>query len=243
MSATLTAQNNNGIERSRALYHLINNVLEYVMTKSIVADSTRIKVNNASTSNRKSIYGVGINDANYAVRPRIDGKPIICPFYKAWHSMMTRCYSEKLKRERPTYTRCAVAPEWHSFMSFRSWMDKQDWKGNQLDKDILKVGNKTYSPETCVFVSQNINTLLGDSLARRGKYPQGVSWNKNIKKFVAQISADGEKKHVGNFDDVKSAHTVARKAKAEHITNIAQTQPELIKSALLHHARLFLDGM
>jgi len=212
------------------------------MTKLIVANFPNIKTNNKSKVQKSSIYGVGINDADYAVRSLIDGKPIICPFYKAWHSMMTRCYSEKLKRVRPTYIGCTVVPEWHRFMIFRAWMVKQDCKWKQLDKDILVPGNKEYSPNACVFVSSQINGLLIDQAARRGKYPQGVSWNKKMKKFVAQANIHRKRIFLGGFDTVEAAHTAARKAKAEHITNIAQTQPEPIRSALLHHAKLFSDG-
>ena len=234
--------NNSEIGRNNALSHLINNVLEYVMTKLIVTDFPHIKATRKSISKRKSIFGVGINDSDYITQPFIGDSRIICPFYIKWKSMIERCYSKKALLKRPTYIGCTVAPEWHSFMSFRAWMIKQDWEGKQLDKDILVPGNKIYSPNTCLFVSQKINTLLLDSPKRRGKYPKGVHWSKQVKKFVAQMNDGDKRKSLGYFDTAEAAHAVARKAKAEHITNIAQTQPELIKSALLRHAKLFTDG-
>jgi len=221
---------------------LINNVLEYAMTKLMVTDFPHIKATKKSIYKRKSIFVIGINDSDYITQPFIGESRMICPFYSKWKSMIERCYSKKALLKRPTYIGCTVTPEWHTFMNFRAWMIKQDWKGKQLDKDILVPGNKVYSPDTCIFVTQKINTLLLDAPARRGKYPQGVNWNKRAGKFVVQVGASGEKRHVGYFNDVKGAHTAARKAKAEHIVDIAQTQPEPIRSALLHHAKLFSDG-
>jgi hypothetical protein len=43
-----------------------------------------------------------------------------------------------------------------------------------LDKDILYKGNKIYSPDTCVFVPQEINALFVKNDANRGDLPIGV---------------------------------------------------------------------
>lgn len=211
------------------------------MTKIIVPDFPRIEVNNRSASFRKSLFGVGINDADYLVRPRVLGKKITCPFYMAWTGMMSRCYSESFHRRAPTYRECSVDPAWHSFMTFRSWMAQQDWQGNALDKDILIPGNKIYSPDTCVFVSLQINSLLNRNLSRQGKYLQGVCWCKSRRKFRSYIKIKGRNKSLGRFDSEQEAHSVASKAKAEHIKNVAQTQLEPIRSGLLRHAALFME--
>jgi len=39
-------------------------------------------------------------------------------------------------------------------------MERQDWEGKHLDKDILIPGNKIYSPDRCIFVSSLINLLI-----------------------------------------------------------------------------------
>jgi len=212
------------------------------MTKLMVTGFPCIKAIERYISRRKPLFGVGVNDSDYITNPVIGDSRIMCPFYSKWRKMMERCYSKKLQRKHPTYIGCSIAPEWRSFMSFRSWMIKQDWEGKQLDKDILFPGNKVYSPETCVFVSPEINTLLVDCKASRGKYPQGVHLNKTNGKFIAQARAYGKKKNLGSFNTVEAAHAAARKAKAKHITNIAQTQSEPIRTALLRHAKLFSDG-
>lgn len=198
---------------------------------------------NKSNHKRKLLYGVGINDANYITQPMVSGVKIRCPFYIAWANMMMRCYCEKFQQRRPTYRDCTIDPEWHSFMNFHAWMIKQDWKGKQLDKDILIPGNKIYSPKTCVFVSSQINNLLTDSKATRGECQHGVSRMHNSEKFRVRFRINGKMKYFGCFDDERSANKKARQIKAEYITRIALTQIEPIKSGLLRHAELFTDDV
>ena len=131
----------------------------------------------------KLVYGVGINDADYIVciyeeLPRTNGKQnqkIVwrCPFYSRWMSMLRRCYSKAYQEKQPSYKGCSVCEEWLTFSNFKSWMETQDWEGKQLDKDLLVYKNKIYSPETCVFIDQRLNTFLVKSNKTRGDYPLG----------------------------------------------------------------------
>lgn len=50
-----------------------------------------------------------------------------------------------------------------------------------LDKDILVLGNKIYSPDTCVMIPNYVNCLLTDTRKSRGSYPLGVSLKKKKK--------------------------------------------------------------
>lgn len=109
---------------------------------------------------KKLIYGVGVNDSDYKVNPTVKGKRVKCPFYMKWRNMIARCYSSAYHKIKPSYKGCVVCSEWLSFSNFKSWMIKQDWKGKQLDKDIVKLGNKEYSPSTCVFVSNSVNCAM-----------------------------------------------------------------------------------
>ena len=71
---------------------------------------------------KKTVYGVGINDADYVVKKLetigyIGGKRKqklvwACPYYLAWKNMLERCYSAKLQESYPTYTDCTVSKEW-----------------------------------------------------------------------------------------------------------------------------------
>ena len=126
----------------------------------------------------KLVYGVGINDAIYTTQPMINGKQVVCPYYRTWKDMIRRCYSTKYYDKRPTYEGCSVADEWLVFSKFKAWMETQDWEGNQLDKDILLQGNRIYSKDTCAFVSGSVNSFVLNNQAIRGEYKIGVSYNK-----------------------------------------------------------------
>lgn len=113
-------------------------------------------------------------------------------------------------------------------------MEKQDYEGKCLDKDILVQGNKIYSPDTCVFVSANLNKLLISSLIKRGDYPLGVSWHKVANKFTSSVTVLGVGKHLGYFKTPQKAHRAWQKAKLDLIFYTAQEQTdERLKSALL----------
>ena len=78
---------------------------------------------------RKLIYGVGVNDAPYATEPdkTVNGRTINsrkCPYFVLWKAMLRRCYASSVN-DNPTYIGCTVDERWHSFMSFRTWMESQ----------------------------------------------------------------------------------------------------------------------
>ena len=174
------------------------------------------------------VYGVGINDADYIVEATAVGRRRRCPIYRTWRSMLERCYSKKFHAKYPTYVGCSVVPEWHRFSTFRQWMEEQPWEGNQLDKDILIPGNKVYGPETCVFVSRQLNTFLIDSGATRGAWPLGVYWNKQCEKFQASCRNPATKKqeHLGLFLCPDQAHLAWKKRKNELALQYASLQTD-----------------
>lgn len=118
---------------------------------------------------------------------------------------------------RPTYIDCLVCDEWLTFSNFRKWMEKQDWEGNHLDKDILFKGNKIYSPSTCVFVPPQVNTFMNDHGAKRGKYPIGVDFDKKAGFFRARVGNPFTKStmHLGYFETEEAANLAWRNAKHE----------------------------
>lgn len=178
----------------------------------------------------KLVQGVGINDVGCVTKPTVDGKQQMCPFYRAWSNMLKRCYSERLQAKYPTYIGCMVCEEWHSFMTFRSWMIQQDWQGKDLDKDLLIAGNKIYSPETCIFVSSQINSLLNDHGAARGEFPIGVDWYVRDQKFRAQCRINGKQKYLGYFTDPYAAHRAWQqfKIKVIHEATAYQADAQLV---------------
>lgn len=186
---------------------------------------------------RNFVHGWGINDADYNVNrcEYIDGKRKIvwqCPFYVRWYNMVKRCYSEVFLRRWPNYEGCSICEDWRYFSNFKAWMETQDWEGNELDKDLLFYGNKIYSPETCVFVSSQVNTFCLDRAGGRGIYPIGVDFNKG--KFRSRVKVVGNKESIilGYYDTPQEAHKMwlAEKLKQAYILASLQEDPRVAKA-------------
>ena len=179
----------------------------------------------------KLVRGVGVNDADYNVIEyrNVCGKKVqvwICPFYQTWVSMLNRCYSEKYHQRQPTYRGCKVCDEWLIFSNFKRWMEQQDWEGKQLDKDLLVEGNKTYSPEFCVFVHQLINKFANERCAARGQYMIGANWHKRDLTFQSNCRNPftGKLEHLGYFDNELEAHLAWKSKKHEFACQLADSE-------------------
>ena len=196
-----------------------------------------------SLTKRELVRGVGVNDAPYVIRYKENGKYMRCPYYQQWDNMLSRAYNVNYHRTRPSYVGCSVDPRWHKFTDFRKWMEKQDWEGKCLDKDILVQGNKCYSPDTCIFVSNNINVLMSDAgRTRKNGLPKGV--NKNGKRYKAEMyRGDASSKHIGTYDTPEEAHTMYTIKKCEVIKEVAAEQEPRLRDALIRHAKALEDTL
>lgn len=174
------------------------------------------------------LFGVGMNDADYAISQKVGEKQVRDPFYACWQHMLARCYDKKTKQKYPTYADCTASPDWLLFSNFRDWMRQQDWQGKHLDKDLLVPGNKIYSPSTCVFVSHHVNLFLTDSAAVRGIYPLGVSWSSRRERFQARCGnpLTKNREFLGWFICPLEAHEAWRKRKHEVACELAELQSD-----------------
>ena len=196
-------------------------------------------------SNQRLVYGVGINDADYRVQikeemKKVNGKRVQrhvwrCPYYIKWVGMLERCYSEKY-HAKGAYKGCTVSEEWKLFSNFKAWMETQDWGGLELDKDILVKGNKVYSSEKCVFVTQQVNGFITDSRKSRGEFPIGVYLDRDSGKFKShcQNPFTGKQEHLGRFLCSHEAHKAWLTRKLEHAVALAaiQTDPRVAKALI-----------
>ena len=197
-------------------------------------------------NNRRLVCGVGINDAWYKVNYKNkEGVVSLCPYYRRWKSMLVRCYDRNYLNKYPSYRECKVSEDWLLFSSFRKWMEKQDWQGKELDKDLLIVGNKDYNEATCTFVTKEVNYLLLNSLESEGDNPVGVSWSKSVGKFQARCSVGGVRKHLGYFVDTLTASRRYRRCKHGEILKQQKVSFEQgdvgLSEALGKWAELFHD--
>ena len=164
-----------------------------------------------------SVHGVGVTGTKYPTK--VNG--VIAKEYALWHNMLQRCYSNTFQKRNPTYEGCEVSENFKSYEYFYEWCHNQvgfsnkDW---QLDKDLLVKGNKVYSEYSCVFLPNEVNTLLIKREASRGEYLIGVCWCKTHKAFVAQVRKNkGKQEHLGCFNTELEAFKAYKVAKESFI--------------------------
>ena len=142
---------------------------------------------------RGLLFGVGINDSSYTTEKFEyfnDGgiskrkRVWFCPYYVRWRNMIERCYSKKYHTRKPSYSDCSVCLEWLTFSNFSEWMKGQNWSGLELDKDILSGDKKVYSPETCLFITKEVNVFMSSSNADS----KAVKYSKRHKSYSSYCS-------------------------------------------------------
>ena len=181
--------------------------------------------------------GVGvIGEGDY--KSKVDGK--YTREFSIWKDMVDRCYLKKDKFL--AYSDVTVCEEWLKFQNFAKWCNEQ--KGFKalddrnkifaLDKDILVKGNKVYSPETCCFVPQEINSTLTLRRNHRGDLPLGVSsvYIKSTGKtrYSSSIQVDLKHNHLGVFDSKEEAFLAYKKAKECRLKQLAEKWKDDISS-------------
>ena len=183
-----------------------------------------------------SVYGVGIIGNEKTIDE--NGKTI--KSYSVWNSMLRRCCSGEFKKKYPTYKDVNCCEEWLYYSKFKEWFNDNYYEINgkrmDLDKDILYKGNKIYSPDTCVFVPQNINKLFTKSNKARGKLPVGVSFCKKLNKFQAHCrifyNGKSEKKLLGYYNTIEEAFNAYKQFKEEYIKQVADYYKDNIPNKL-----------
>lgn len=144
--------------------------------------------------------------------------------YVVWRDMLRRCYDLKIQIKQPTYKNCNVCDEWLIFENFVKWFDKNYYtvenETMNLDKDIINKGNKTYSPQNCIFVPQSINKLILTSKATRGELPIGIRYIGD--KYQARCSIKNKTKVIGCFKNIEDAFIAYKNTKETHIKTIAE---------------------
>ena len=179
--------------------------------------------------NHASIYDIGyIGQGNYNYKDNKDS-------YEAWRGMIRRCYDSQCLSKNPTYIGCTVCDEWHCFQNFAEWYYDNYYEiedqSMALDKDIICKGNKTYSPDTCVFVPKCINSIFTKRDRDRGNLPIGVNYHQN-KYRVSCNNGSGHIVHLGYYDTPEEAFDVYKQYKEQLIKDVADEYRDLIPEVL-----------
>lgn len=88
-----------------------------------------------------------------------------------------------------------------------------------LDKDILKNGNKIYCPKYCVFVPQQINKLFTLRTLNRGAYPLGCHLDGN--KFTVKLNKFGNEVLIGRTNNINEAFSIYKYEKEKYVKEVA----------------------
>jgi len=181
-----------------------------------------------SYEGRDKLYGVGVYDTEEQLHYYHNGKIQTCEFYERWRGMIRRCYSEAALRKKPSYKGVTVCDEWLYFTKFRDWMEKQQWEGMHLDKDIIKRGNRTYCPDYCSFVDAVTNSFVAHTFPKDSDYPVGVTYNKRNDKYTSRCNNpfSGKREWLGFFDDPMEAHKAWQTRKHELACQLAEEQSD-----------------
>lgn len=184
---------------------------------------------------KRKVCGVGINDSPTPINKRVTlphpkGKQIqktvwACPFYVVWADMLKRCYSPKYLAKYPTYEGCTVCDDWLYFSKFRAWMETQNWEGKELDKDFIKMGNKVYCPEFCLFLSKQMNYLFLTKANQRGETLLGTRRTKSGK-YQVSCSTSNKVRHYGTHVCEMYAHNIWKKVKLDHLKELAVSETD-----------------
>lgn len=134
---------------------------------------------------------------------------------KVWRSMLDRCYSDKYHRARPTYRYAEVCEEWQYFPNFLEWFEVNYVEGYVLDKDCVDLRRKYYSPETCNFIPESLNTLL--SLLREDLTNITPRRTKGSKEYNGLWSVNVFGVYLGRCGDKGSASELAEEFRAFYL--------------------------
>jgi hypothetical protein len=173
--------------------------------------------------------------------------------YNTWHEMAKRTTDPEFQAKYPTYKDTWVCEEWKLFSNFLNWsLANGHRKGLCLDKDIIVIDNKCYSPDTCVFVSSALNNLLIYKQSGNSGLPIGVTYEefngqgyKRSKPYRVIITINGKPKRFGRYSTPEEAGLVYGCEKSKHIKRKAKTLSEkdcakchidIVKRALHRHA-------
>ena len=147
--------------------------------------------------------------------------------YKCWYHMIRRCYENK----DTSYKDCSVCEEWLCYANFEKWYDDNYWEcGSEtmhLDKDILKHGNRIYSPNNCIFVQKDINMLFVKQKNKRiNNLPIGVKLDSSTltrdkQLYVARISKKNKTVTICRTIDPITAFNSYKVEKENYIKEVA----------------------
>lgn len=127
--------------------------------------------------------------------------------YAIWNGILRRCYNPQTEKMAGIYKGCYVAEEWHNFQNFAEWYTEKDTGGRlAVDKDLLYLGNREYSPDKCLLIPQWLNNFTLTSTKSRGTCLVGSSLIKSSGRYRSYCLLDSRQVHLGVYSTELEAH-------------------------------------
>lgn len=120
------------------------------------------------------------------------------------------------------------------FQQFAEWCQgadgylNKDNSGNywHLDKDMYSIGNRVYSPETCIFIPASLNDSFPASPGeRKSDNFQGVTLVGKSGKYQAATSYKNTHVHLGTFTTKRLAHKAWQEFRVKVMEEYLSTEP------------------
>lgn len=204
-------------------------------TKVLKGNLDKGKVKNPFHKNNL-VRGVGRFDSSSVGKDKD-----ILKIMNLWNNVLQRCYCEKFHERQPTYKNVVVCESWLTYSKFEedilamenvNKFLNENWA---LDKDLIKIGNKVYSKDTCCFVPKSLNSKLSsiENCLEDGKgvrkLPHGT--------YRVMLSHS----HIGCFKTYEEAVIVSRKVKIAHILKVVDEHKGLVDERALNGVVSFLS--
>lgn len=191
--------------------HVTAKIGDYIF----LVEPHKAKLGNVKNPFHHSVYGhgyFGVGEHSFVKDPKA---------YKSWAGIMERVYCPKLHLKRPTYKDVTVCEEWHNFQNFAKWFYEESnyQDGWHLDKDLMSNSEKVYSPETCIFIPNALNSFIANRYVNNKSGYVGVCWDKEASRWAAAIKLvnTGKTIKLGRFttpEDASNAYEIARSIEA-----------------------------
>ena len=136
-------------------------------------------------------------------------------FYKLWHRMIIRCYSNGISNRGSL-----CCEDWLYLENFYNWFVKQEYKeGYELDKDLLCLLNKSdkiYSPETCLLIPTELNNFFAGFSDVSGIYKMKDTWR-------VDTNFNGERYYKSGFKTFEEAKQIRNFIKRKWLLELARS--------------------
>lgn len=180
------------------------------------------------------------NSSDTKITYKEKNKRVITTSYAKWSSMKQRICDEDYHKTHPTYIDVTINPLWLDFKNFEGWFNQHYSHGLVLDKDLKDGSNKRYCPETCLFVSVDVNAFLLFDKSNNSGLLTGVS-SRPSGRFQTQcnIGFGKRRRTFGTWNTEQEAHLAYLIAKIDVGKNLLNQQVGEVHKYL----NIFIKGL